>query len=107
MTRLLSFFLFLSMSTSLLAQDWPQFRGPGGLGISSARNLPTTWSDDSNLLWKTRLPGRGASSPILVGAKIYVTCWSGTVTKKSTTGPTRHLVCLDQTGKLLWQKDFP
>lgn len=99
--------MFLVCCLPLMAQDWPQFRGPGGMGVSGAKNLPAEWSDDKNLLWKTKLPGRGASSPILVGDKIYMTCWTGAVTKKATTGLTRHLVCLDRSGKQLWQKDFP
>jgi outer membrane protein assembly factor BamB len=99
--------IFLLTCSPLLAQDWPQFRGPGGLGVSSAKNLPAEWSDDKNLLWKTKLPGAGASSPILVGDKIYLTCWSGAVTKKTTAGLTRHLICLDKGGKKLWQKDLP
>ena len=86
MAKLLCFPLFLVASASLMGQDWAQFRGPGGLGHASSTNLPTEWSDDKNLLWKAKLPGRGASSPILVGDKIYLTCWSGAVTKKSTAG---------------------
>jgi outer membrane protein assembly factor BamB len=99
--------IFALACTPLMAQDWSQFRGPGGLGISSAKNLPAEWSDAKNLLWKTKLPGPGASSPILVGDKIYLTCWSGGVTKKSTAGLTRHVICFDREGKKLWQKDFP
>jgi outer membrane protein assembly factor BamB len=107
MAKLLSLPLLLLASAPLIADDWPQFRGPGGLGRSSATNVPTEWSDDKNLLWKAKLPGRGASSPIVVGDKIYVTCWSGPVTKKSTAGLTRHVLCFDRAGKQLWQRDFP
>src|SRR5262245_14367801 len=106
MAKLLSLPLVFLASSLALAEDWPQFRGPGGLGHGSSMNLPTEWSDDKNLLWKVKLPGRGASSPIVVGDKIFVTCWSGAVTKKSTTGLTRHLLCLNRAGKQLWQKDF-
>jgi outer membrane protein assembly factor BamB len=97
----------LVVTAPLMAQDWAQFRGPGGLGRSNATKLPAEWSDDKNLIWKTPLPGRGASSPILVGDRIYLTCWTGAVTKKSTAGLTRHLLCFDRDGKRLWQKDFP
>lgn len=107
MAKLLCLPLFLLATATAMANDWPQFRGPGGLGLGSGKNLPAEWSDDSNLLWKAKLPGRGASSPILVGEKIFLTCWSGAVTKKSTAGLTRHLLCFDRAGKLLWQKDFP
>ncbi len=107
MSKLLSLAFIFFASAAALAQDWAQFRGPGGLGRSSDTNLPLQWSDDQNLLWKAKLPGRGASSPIVVGDKIFLTCWSGAVTKKSTAGLTRHLVCFDRAGKQLWQKDFP
>src|SRR5215831_1396419 len=64
MTKLLCVPLFLLAGASVMAQDWAQFRGPGGLDLSNARNLPAEWNDDKNLLWKAKLPGRGASSPI-------------------------------------------
>jgi len=94
-----------------LAADWPQFRGPGGLGIAPDKGLPVTWSADSNVAWKTELPGRGASSPIVVGDKIFLTCYTGYgLTVKNPGNRTdlkRHLLCLDrQSGKLLWQRDL-
>lgn len=106
MTRFLSLALLCLSGPLVRAEDWPQFRGPGGLGHGRG-SFPTEWSDDKNLLWKVKLPGRGASSPIVVGDHIFLTCWSGPVTKKATTGLTRHLLCLDRAGKLLWKKDFP
>ena len=69
--------LSLSLISAAAAADWPQFRGPGSQGVSEAKNLPLTWSDTENLLWKTELPGSGASSPIAIGGKLYVTCYSG------------------------------
>ena len=48
----------------LLAADWPQFRGPGGLASSEDTGLPTTWNSSQNIVWKTELPGFGSSSPI-------------------------------------------
>jgi outer membrane protein assembly factor BamB len=92
--------------------DWPQFRGPGGLGIAlDAKNLPTVWSADHNLLWKTKLPGWGSSSPIVVGNRIFVTCYSGYGLDIHEPGDLkklqRHLLCLDHAGKILWQRDVP
>src|SRR5438876_10495350 len=60
-----------------LAADWRQFRGPGGCGISTDAGVPTTWSATDNILWRTKLPGPGTSSPITVGKRIYLTCYSG------------------------------
>jgi outer membrane protein assembly factor BamB len=56
------------------AQDnWPQFRGAQSLGISDNQNLPDTWSATENVAWKTDIKGRGWSSPIVWGNKIFVT----------------------------------
>jgi len=54
-------------------EDWMQFRGPAGQGVSRDKGLPTTWGASAGLVWKTPLPGPGTSSPILVGDKIYLT----------------------------------
>jgi outer membrane protein assembly factor BamB len=55
------------------AGDWPQFRGPTGQGTSDATHVPTTWGRDKNIAWRTPLPGKGWSSPILHGDNIYLT----------------------------------
>ena len=55
------------------ASDWPQFRGPGSLGAPEQKNLPETWSANQNVAWKTEIPGRGWSSPIVWGERIFVT----------------------------------
>ncbi len=62
-----------TLVTALAADDWPQFRGPGGDGISTAKNLPLTWSATTNVLWKTAVPGRGRSSPVVLGDRIWLT----------------------------------
>lgn len=104
---------FLSLTTILLAStihaaDWPQFRGPGGSGISAEAKVPTTWSDTQNLLWKTALPGRGSSSPIICGERVFVTSYSGYGDGDETATPDkllRHLVCLDRaSGKIMWDQ---
>jgi outer membrane protein assembly factor BamB len=93
------------------AEAWTQFRGPGGQGISTEKGLPTTWSPTENVAWKTELPGAGTSSPILVGDKIYLTCFSGFGVpgqRGEMDDLKRHLVCLDRkSGKLLWKNDIP
>ena len=55
------------------ADNWPQWRGPDGLGISTERGLPTEWSPATNIRWKTEIPGRGHSSPVVWGNRIFVT----------------------------------
>jgi outer membrane protein assembly factor BamB len=56
-----------------LAENWPQWRGPGGQGVSIETQIPTEWAPDRNVLWKAALPGTGMSSPIVWGDRIYLT----------------------------------
>lgn len=55
------------------AANWPQWRGPFGTGVASDAQPPTEWSDSKNVRWKTRLPGRGHSTPIVWNDRIFVT----------------------------------
>jgi len=55
------------------ADDWPQFRGPGGQGHAASSDLPLTWSETQNVTWKTPLPGQGWSSPVIGGGKVWMT----------------------------------
>ena len=95
------------------ADDWPQFRGPSSVGTgASTTKLPTTWSETENLRWKAVLPGPGASSPIVMGDRVFVTCYSGYGVPKADGGDLktlqRHLVCVDrQDGKIRWTKTIP
>src|SRR5882672_11978606 len=68
-------FLAVSLAAPALATDlnWPQFRGPAGQGVVRETGLPLEWSDTKNVLWKTELPGRGHSSPIVWGNRIFLT----------------------------------
>jgi len=93
----------------LCGADWPGFRGAGMRGNSEETGLAVTWSESENLKWKTALPGRGSSSPIIVGERIFVTCYSGYGLDKDNPGDPknlkRHLVCIDAGGgKILWDK---
>jgi outer membrane protein assembly factor BamB len=104
--------LAASLAIPAAGADWPQFRGPGGLGVSTEKGLPTTWSSSENIVWKTELPGAGTSSPIFVGDKIFLTSYSGYNEPGQRGGEQsdlkRQVVCLDrQTGKLLWEKEVP
>ena len=53
--------------------DWPQWRGPGGLGVSMDAEVTLEWSPDRNILWKTAIAGRGHSSPVVWGDRIFLT----------------------------------
>jgi hypothetical protein len=93
-----------------LASDWDRFRGPNGSGISpDTQPVPIKWSETENLKWKCKLPGPGSSSPIVVGQRLFVTCWTGYATDRDHVGEQkalrRHLLCLDRaTGHVLWDK---
>lgn len=93
------------------AQDWLRFRGPSGSGVADGSDaVPVAWSPNANIAWKTEMPGPGASSPIIVDGKAFVTCYSGYGLTQENPGEienlVRHLVCVDmETGKKLWQKD--
>ena len=118
--------IFIPIAANAQSSNWPQWRGPAGAGISNEVGLPTEWSDSKNIAWKTPIPGRGHSSPIVWNNRIFLT--------SSIEGPVvpgaeavRHirkgqeylhpdsvgadhsytlkLICLDATtGKVLWEK---
>src|SRR5213593_3290913 len=68
------FSLFLALSPfAARTEDWPQFRGPTGQGHSAERGLPLDWSESRNLMWKTPVPGRGWSSPVVAGGRVWLT----------------------------------
>ena len=108
------FFLVLAsagVGFAASAEEWTQFRGPDGSGISGAVGVPTAWGSQENVVWKTELPGPGTSSPIILGNRLYLTCYSGYAESIEDPGDMnrlmRHLVCVDRTsGALLWTKDF-
>ncbi len=103
--------LFFSIAISLHAADWPQFRGPTADGVTTETNLPLTWSEKENLVWRTELPGPGSSSPIVSGDKVFLTSYSGYGIDIKEPGDMsklkRHALCLDKkTGKILWDKEI-
>ncbi len=94
----------------VLAGNWPGFRGPGGLGVSQEKDLPIGWSETENVAWKTAMPGYGASSPIVLNGKLYVTCYSG-YGMRGVSGRMAdlrlHVVCVDgKKGEIIWNKQI-
>ena len=67
------FILLLLITTLSHAENWPEWRGSGGQGISTAKGLPETWSETSGISWKTPLPGRGHSTPLVWGDQLWLT----------------------------------
>lgn len=101
-------------------ETWPQFRGPDATGVSSESGLPMTWSADEHVAWKTAIPGRGWSSPVVARGRVFITTaikQSGDyeeVRKGLYLGGNRPapkeehryvVYCLDlDTGKIVWER---
>ena len=60
-------------AVSAQAQEWPEFRGPGGQGHSNERGVPLSWSEGRNIAWKTPVPGLGWSSPVVADGRVWLT----------------------------------
>ena len=67
-------------------QDWTQFRGPGSMGVVDDANLPSNWSRTENVAWAAEIPGRGWSSPIVVGNLVIVTTVISSVEQETAQG---------------------
>ena len=81
------------------AQDWPWWRGPSHDGHAAAgQQVPTTWSDTENVLWSADVPGRGSSSPTVVGDRVYLT------TCDEAAGSQSVLAYDRSTGRQVWSR---
>src|SRR5579862_1859533 len=101
--------------------NWPAFRGGSAGGVAKDKALPDTWAADKNILWQVDIPGRGWSSPIVWGDRIFVTTvetegklaeakkglYINDLQGKPQPGEHRWMVyCLDwKTGKTLWKRE--
>jgi outer membrane protein assembly factor BamB len=95
---MLNIIVLLVALGTFAADEWSQFRGPNGTGVSETKGLPTEFGPTKNVLWKTPLPA-GHSSPVLTRDRIFVT---GHSTDKL------FVICLDRaSGKILWQREVP
>jgi len=90
--------LFIAVTSSALAENWPGWRGPEGDGTSSETKVPTEWSPEENIAWKVRLSGSGHASPIVWEDRVFlVVCLEDT--------EERMLLCLDRaSGKTWWSQ---
>lgn len=83
-------------SSVVLADNWPQWRGPRGDGISTEKSIPTQWSTSKNVVWRTPMPGQGGATPVVWDDRLFVT---------SADGDDLVLICLDTAdGKQRWRK---
>lgn len=91
----------IAATVTLAAQDWPQFRGPTGDGLSTATGIPTEWSATDNVAWKTPIPGQGWSSPVVAADRIYLTTAVGDASSDESVS-LRALAVDAATGRILW-----
>ena len=91
----------LCLAATAGAADWREFRGPQGRAIAADQAIRTRWSEDDGIAWKADIPGRGASSPIVVGDLVVVTASSGPRQDRL------HILALDRaTGRVRWHRTF-
>src|SRR5678815_997269 len=99
MKRTLACFALVA-SVHLAGANWPQFRGPLGNGVAEGLRLPAP-IDAGSITWAVDLPGRGLSSPIIIGDRVFVTCSSGPKQDRL------HVICFNAAdGKKRWERQF-
>lgn len=85
----------------LCGADWRQFRGTDNVPVAADVSVPLRWGPGENIAWRTELPGRTVSGPIVVGGRVIVTADSGNVSDRL------HVVCFDAaSGQKLWHRQF-
>jgi outer membrane protein assembly factor BamB len=85
--------------SAIRAENWPQFRGPTGQGVSNEANLPLHWSSADNIAWKTQIPGESWSSPIVWGDHVFLTT-------AMNSGVSCRVLCLERgSGTVRWNKE--
>ncbi len=95
--KILGAMLLAGASAGIARGDWTGWRGNDGLGVSIERNLPVHWSRTNGLAWTTVPPGRGASSPIVAGGRIWITA--------QTPDTAMHVIAYSQKdGSVIWDQ---
>lgn len=97
-TAIVAFCVLLCVPIAPLGgQEWARFRGPNGSGVSNANTVPVAWEEKS-FNWRVRLPGKGHSSPILWGERVFLT-------SASEQSGARYALCLNaEDGRQLWSR---
>ncbi|MGH9314737.1 MAG: PQQ-binding-like beta-propeller repeat protein, partial [Vicinamibacterales bacterium] len=78
----------LVLTVHVRADDWPQWRGPAGTGVSAERALPLHWSEKEGIAWRAPLGGAGVSTPIVWGDRVFVTSQAGAGARRDGNHPT-------------------
>lgn len=100
-TRLLPLIFLSGLAIAEPKQEWRQFRGSDGTGVLAFSELPTQLDVEQHVVWKSPLPGRGLSSPVIIGDRVFVSCASGANKDRL------HVRChSSSTGEVLWERQF-
>jgi hypothetical protein len=80
---------------------WSRWRGPSGQGVVDGKGYPTTWSETENVVWRVQVTGRGHSSPMVWGDRLFLT-------SAAPDGSSRSVLCYRRSdGTLLWERPVP
>ena len=91
----------LLLTTAAVGADWRQFRGTNSNSAAGESRIPLEWSENNNVGWRTAIPGKGASGPIVVGDRVFVTRSGGIKQNRL------YVLCVDAvSGRQLWRRDF-
>ena len=100
-SRMLLVLLVLILTGRVGAENWPGWRGPTGMGISTETQLPVEWSSTKNIRWKVELHGAGVSAPVVWGERVFLTASDGRLNDRL------HVFCYHRKdGKQLWHSRF-
>ncbi len=98
---LLSVLFLISTPFMLLADDWPQWRGPKLDSVSSEASIPGDIAAEGALKWRLPLPGPGGSSPIVAKGKVFITTVDG-----NQNGDPMYLYAIATDGQVSWKQDL-
>jgi outer membrane protein assembly factor BamB len=97
--------IFLTINAVAANDDWSRWRGPNNDGMARG-DAPLEWSSTRNVAWKLPIPGRGHSSPVVWGNKLFITTAVPAVAGAARSEHSFRLLCIDRnTGKLLWERE--
>ena len=101
MKNLLTIHLTLILGLCCANADWTSFRGSAGNGFANEPGLPTKLDGEKSIAWKVGLPGRGLSSPIVVGDSVFLTASSGPREERL------HVFAINaKNGETIWERQF-
>ena len=89
--------LFFTLNPLAQADNWPEWRGPTGNSVAAPGDFPTEFSNAQNVLWKTKLPGAGSSTPVVWEDRIFLTGGNG---------DQDSVQAYNWDGQRLWQKQL-